>query len=61
MAAGENGPRVWERAWTVQEMRKEAGNWSLAGDAGVSIDSFIVCVNKIHRTFAFIIVNLLCK
>ncbi|XP_055871827.1 WASH complex subunit 2C-like isoform X4 [Biomphalaria glabrata] len=30
-----NGPRVWERAWTTQEMRKEAGNWSLAADAGL--------------------------
>ncbi|KAH9489971.1 WASH complex subunit 2A, partial [Bulinus truncatus] len=31
----QNGPRLWERAWTTQEMRKEAGNWSLAGDAGL--------------------------
>ncbi|XP_060068173.1 WASH complex subunit 2C-like [Ylistrum balloti] len=29
------GQRSWERAWDVNEMRKEAGNWSLAADAGL--------------------------
>ncbi|OWF44676.1 WASH complex subunit 2A-like isoform X2 [Mizuhopecten yessoensis] len=29
------GLRSWERAWAVDEMRKEAGNWSLAADAGL--------------------------
>ena len=28
--------RSWERAWSLDEMRKGAGNWSLAGDAGVT-------------------------
>ena len=32
-----NGAKSWERAWTVDEMRKGATNWSLASDAGVSI------------------------
>ena len=32
-----NGPRSWERPWSLEEMRKESGNWSLAGDAGVGL------------------------
>ena len=31
-----NGAKSWERAWTVDEMRKGATKWSLASDAGVS-------------------------
>ncbi|BFZ20922.1 hypothetical protein BsWGS_23961 [Bradybaena similaris] len=31
----QNGPRAWDRAWTIQEMRTAAGKWSLAGDAGL--------------------------
>ncbi len=35
---GEGGEgKMWERAWSIDEMRKCANNWSLAGDAGVSI------------------------
>ena len=30
-----NGAKSWERAWTVDEMRKGATNWSLASDAGL--------------------------
>ena len=30
-----DGARSWERPWSLEEMRKGAGNWSLAGDAGV--------------------------
>ena len=26
---------LWDRAWTTQEMRAGAANWSLASDAGV--------------------------
>ncbi|VDI07539.1 WASH complex subunit FAM21, partial [Mytilus galloprovincialis] len=36
--AGENpsnGTRLWEKSWTMDEMRKNANNWSLAGDAGL--------------------------
>ena len=32
---GDEGVRSWERPWSLEEMRKGAGNWSLAGDAGV--------------------------
>ena len=32
---------VWERPWTVDEMKKGAGEWSLASDAGVSVISQI--------------------
>jgi hypothetical protein len=28
--------RVWLHPWTVNEMRENASQWSLAGDAGVS-------------------------
>ncbi|CAG2227261.1 FAM21 [Mytilus edulis] len=37
--AGENpsnGTRLWEKSWTMDEMRKNANNWSLAGDAGMT-------------------------
>ena len=29
-------PKKWERPWSVDEIRKNAADWSLAGDAGVS-------------------------
>ncbi|KAK3588328.1 hypothetical protein CHS0354_016699 [Potamilus streckersoni] len=29
------GDRSWERPWTLEEIRKGASNWSLAGDAGL--------------------------
>ena len=34
---GTSGAEIksWERPWTVEEMRKNSSNWSLAGDAGV--------------------------
>ena len=32
-----NGPRLWEKPWTIQEIRGNANNWSLAGDAGVCL------------------------
>lgn len=39
----ENGPsnyngeekQIWERPWTLEEMRKNSANWSLAADSGV--------------------------
>ncbi|KAK2155639.1 hypothetical protein LSH36_235g03030 [Paralvinella palmiformis] len=31
-----DGVMSWERAWDVDEMRKHARNWSLAGDAGLT-------------------------
>lgn len=39
----ENGPsncngeaeQVWERPWTLDEMRKNSASWSLAADSGV--------------------------
>lgn len=32
-----NGPseQVWERPWSLDEMRKTSANWSLAADSGV--------------------------
>lgn len=33
-----DGGKPWERPWTVEEMRKDANNWSLSGDAGVKLD-----------------------
>ncbi|KAL3887964.1 hypothetical protein ACJMK2_000349 [Sinanodonta woodiana] len=29
------GDRSWERPWTLEEIRKGASNWSLAGDSGL--------------------------
>ena len=28
--------QVWERPWTLGEMRQASANWSLAADSGVS-------------------------
>ncbi len=38
-----DGAKSWERAWTVDEMRKGATNWSLASDAGVTIFIIRIC------------------
>ena len=35
-SGGAESVNVWERPWSVDEMRKAANDWSLAGDAGVS-------------------------
>ena len=32
---GDGEARVWEHAWTIDEMRKGATSWTLASDAGV--------------------------
>ena len=32
-----DGTKPWERAWSVDEMRKGATSWSLASDSGVTI------------------------
>lgn len=42
-----NEGKLWERAWSVDEMRKGARNWSLASDAGVSKYS-VICIFDIH-------------
>ncbi|XP_039593907.1 WASH complex subunit 2 isoform X2 [Polypterus senegalus] len=37
-SAEQNGPEgehVWERAWSLEEMRKSNSNWSLAADSGL--------------------------
>ncbi|ESO83145.1 hypothetical protein LOTGIDRAFT_133932 [Lottia gigantea] len=34
-SGGQNGPQIWERPWSVDEIRKSAYNWTLAGDAGL--------------------------
>lgn len=28
---------MWERPWTIHEMRRGSKNWTLAADAGVSV------------------------
>jgi hypothetical protein len=38
-----DGTKSWERAWSVDEMRKGATNWSLASDAGVTIFIIRIC------------------
>lgn len=32
----ENDAQIWERPWTLEEMRQSSANWSLAADSGVS-------------------------
>lgn len=29
--------QIWERPWTLEEMRQSSANWSLAADSGVSL------------------------
>jgi hypothetical protein len=41
--AAAEGDKIWERSWSVDEIRKGAANWSLAGDAGVSSIHFPPC------------------
>ncbi|XP_061181281.1 WASH complex subunit 2-like isoform X2 [Saccostrea echinata] len=50
MAADGNKP--WERPWTVEEMRKEATNWSLSGDAGLLLylkDFSQKMISRVHE------------
>lgn len=35
----EKDARVWERPWTLEEMRQSSASWSLAADSGVSFYS----------------------
>lgn len=39
MAESHSG-KIWERPWSIDEMRSSADNWSLAGDAGVSLKGY---------------------
>lgn len=32
----EKDAQIWERPWTLEEMRQNSANWSLAADSGVS-------------------------
>nr|XP_015202220.1 PREDICTED: WASH complex subunit FAM21C isoform X2 [Lepisosteus oculatus] len=32
---GTEGEHIWERPWTLEEMRKTSANWSLAADSGL--------------------------
>lgn len=32
----EKDAQLWERPWTLEEMRQSGANWSLAADSGVS-------------------------
>ena len=38
--------QVWERPWTLGEMRQASANWSLAADSGVSHN---LTLQHIHR------------
>ena len=42
---GENS-NAWDKAWTTQEMRDGASNWSLASDAGVNQPLFSYMLDK---------------
>jgi hypothetical protein len=46
-----NGPQLWEKPWTIQEIRGNANNWSLAGDAGVRFDLYNFINFKIFSMF----------
>ncbi|RUS70118.1 hypothetical protein EGW08_022119, partial [Elysia chlorotica] len=48
--AGQNATLVWQRAWSIAEMRAGAGNWSLAGDAGLLLHLQEFSQRMISRT-----------
>lgn len=35
-----NEDKIWERSWTVDELRKGSSNWTLAADSGVRLSYF---------------------
>uniref|UniRef100_K1QZI4 Protein FAM21 n=1 Tax=Magallana gigas TaxID=29159 RepID=K1QZI4_MAGGI len=46
------GSRPWEKPWSVEEMRKEANNWSLSGDAGLLLylkDFSQKMISRVHE------------
>ncbi len=34
-SGGTDEKKLWERAWTIDEIKQSANAWSLAADAGV--------------------------
>ncbi|XP_048730198.2 WASH complex subunit 2-like isoform X4 [Ostrea edulis] len=47
-----DGGKPWERPWTVEEMRKDANNWSLSGDAGLLLylkDFSQKMISRVHE------------
>ena len=37
-----NNVRSWERVWSLDELRKGASSWTLASDAGVSYNFYLL-------------------
>jgi hypothetical protein len=44
--------RIWLHPWTATEMRENASQWSLAGDAGVSKENLLE-VDYLHFSMIF--------
>uniref|UniRef100_A0A1I8IZA5 CG5993 n=1 Tax=Macrostomum lignano TaxID=282301 RepID=A0A1I8IZA5_9PLAT len=44
-------PKLWERPWTLDEIRERAHEWSLAGDAGDSVQEIRSSRTLLHNTF----------
>ena len=43
----ENDAQIWERPWSLEEIRQSSANWSLAADSGVSrklVEGIVKCV-----------------
>ncbi|KAL5013278.1 hypothetical protein ScPMuIL_007548 [Solemya velum] len=43
-------PHSWDKPWTVEEMRRKAGHWTLAGDAGMLMYLKEFSQNMLART-----------
>ena len=51
--------KSWEHAWSIDEIRKNAQQWSLAADVGVSIKNFGVVYEFIFPFFIYTNFNLI--
>ena len=41
-----NKEKVWERPWSIAELRDSSRNWTLASDAGVSVIIIIIIITS---------------
>lgn len=39
--------QIWERPWSLEEIRQHSANWSLAADSGVSLN--VICNSEMGK------------
>jgi hypothetical protein len=50
---GKDG-QVWEKLWTLEEMRQTSANWSLAADSGVCFGYYLQVIIQFLNTQLFL-------